>query len=133
MVEVRVGRLGGGEKSVRMVWRALGKGVLLSGLAGRAQHGVLTFPVNDHLSLQGYEGSLIKLTSRQVISLQDFSSSQPRPTAELGTEPAPSQSRGIWQLRPAPCHPFLSWADERVASTGPLSLPVSSWSSLSGS
>lgn len=27
---------------------------------------------DDPLSLQGYEGSLIKLTSRQVISLQSF-------------------------------------------------------------
>lgn len=53
-------------------------------MAGVAQQRRLTCPVIDHLSLQGYEGSLIKLTSRQVISLQDFSSSKPRLTAELG-------------------------------------------------
>lgn len=49
----------------------------------------LTVPVNDCLSLQGYEGSLIKLTSRQVISLQGFSSSQPIPTAELRMKSVP--------------------------------------------
>lgn len=53
----------------------------------------LTFPVNACLSLQGYEGSLIKLTSRQVISLQGFSSSPPIPTAELGMKSMPLLSR----------------------------------------
>ena len=37
-------------------------------MAGVVQQRRLTFPVIDYLSLQGYEGSLIKLTSRQVIS-----------------------------------------------------------------
>lgn len=67
-----------------MSWGKVG---LLSGAARVARQRLPTFPVNDQLSLQGYEGSLIKLTSRQVISLQGFSSSQPRLTAELGTEP----------------------------------------------
>lgn len=78
MVEIRVGHLWG-EKSVS--WGKAG----LGGDQGSTTE-ASDLPVNDHLSLQGYEGSLIKLTSRQVISLQGFSSSQSRLTAEIGTE-----------------------------------------------
>lgn len=67
---------GGGAKSARMTQASTGErwgDVEGGGWDSTAK--ALIFPFNEHLSLQGYEGSLIKLTSRQVISLQGFSSS----------------------------------------------------------
>lgn len=77
-------------------------------MAGVAQLRCLTFPITDHLSLQGYEGSLIKLTSRQVISLQDFSLSQPRPAAELGPKPVLLSS--VLKHLAADTYPLSSWS-----------------------
>lgn len=77
---------GGGEKSVRMTQASTGQrwGDVGGGWDSTAK--ALIFPFNEHLSLQGYEGSLIKLTSRQVISLQGFSSS---PDQLLSSELSP--------------------------------------------